>query len=45
VGDNTRIDAFATAVSIMDEAKAIEMLEKLHIAYVLVRNDGYRITS
>lgn len=38
-GDNTRIDALATAVSVMDEKKAIAMLKKLNIAYVLIRND------
>jgi thiamine biosynthesis lipoprotein len=39
-GDNTRIDALATAVSVMEEKKAIEMLEKLKIGYVLILNDG-----
>jgi thiamine biosynthesis lipoprotein len=43
--DNTRIDALATAVSIMDEKKAIAMLEKLNISYVLIRNDGAKIKS
>lgn len=43
--DNTRIDALATAVSVMDEKKAIAMLKKLNIAYVLIRNDGSMIKS
>jgi len=43
--DNTRIDALATAVSVMDEKKAIAMLKKLHIAYVLIQNDGTIIKS
>lgn len=43
--DNTRIDALATAVSIMDEKKAIAMLDKLNISYVLIRNDGTMIKS
>jgi thiamine biosynthesis lipoprotein len=38
-GDNTRIDALATAVSVMKEEKAIEMLQKLNIGYILIRND------
>lgn len=45
VGDNTRIDALATAVSIMDEAKAIIMLKKLDISYFLIRTDGTMIKS
>jgi thiamine biosynthesis lipoprotein len=44
-GDNTRIDALATAVSVMEEQKAIAMLQKLNIAYVLIRNDGTMIQS
>ena len=43
--DNTRIDALATAVSIMEEQKAISILEKLKIAYVLIRNDGSRLKN
>lgn len=43
--DNTRIDALATAVSVMDEKKAIAMLKKLNIAYVLIRNDGTILKS
>lgn len=45
VGDNTRIDALATAVSIMVETKAIKMLHKLKIRYILIRNDGTMIKS
>jgi thiamine biosynthesis lipoprotein len=45
IGDNTRIDALATAVSVMEEQKAIMMLEKLRITYVLIRNDGTMIKS
>ncbi len=44
-GDNTRIDALATAVSVMDENKAIAMLNKLNIAYVLIHNDGTIVKS
>lgn len=43
--DNARVDALATAVSVMDESKAIAMLKKLDIAYVLIRNDGTMIKS
>lgn len=43
--DNTRLDALATAVSIMQEGKAIAMLKKLKIAYVLIHNDGRIIKS
>lgn len=43
--DNTRIDALATAVSIMDETNGIKMLHKLKIGYVLIRNDGRMIKS
>jgi FAD:protein FMN transferase len=43
--DNTRIDALATAVSIMEEKKAMAMLDKLGIAYVLIHNDGTIIKS
>jgi thiamine biosynthesis lipoprotein len=45
VGDNTRIDALATAVSIMDEAKAIIMLKKFNISYFLIRTNGTMIKS
>ncbi|HEX5711604.1 MAG TPA: FAD:protein FMN transferase [Sulfuricurvum sp.] len=45
MGDNTRLDALATAVSVMDEHKAIEMLQKLNIKYLLIRNDGTMIKS
>ncbi len=38
-GDNTRIDALATAVSVMEEKKAIAMLKCLHIDYILIHND------
>lgn len=44
-GDNTRLDALATAVSVMDENKAIVMLEKLNIKYLLIRNDGRMLKS
>lgn len=44
-GDNTRIDALATAVSVMKENKAITMLKKLNISYVLVQNNGTIIKS
>lgn len=44
-GDNTRIDALATAVSVMKEKQAIAMLKKLKISYVLIRNDGTMIKS
>lgn len=44
-GDNTRIDALATAVAVMDAKKAIAMLNKLNIAYVLIHNDGTVIKS
>jgi thiamine biosynthesis lipoprotein len=43
--DNTRIDALATAVSVMEEKKAIAMLEKLNISYMLIRNDGTMIKN
>lgn len=43
--DNTRLDALATAVSIMQENRAIAMLKKLKIAYVLIYNDGRVISS
>lgn len=45
MGDNTRLDALATAVSVIKEKKAIVMLEKLKIAYVLIRNNGTIIKS
>jgi thiamine biosynthesis lipoprotein len=44
-GDNTRIDALATAVSVMKENKAIAMLKKLNIGYVLIQNNGTIIKS
>ncbi len=43
--DNTRLDALATAVSVMKEKEAIKMLEELKIGYILIRNDGKSITS
>lgn len=43
--DNTRIDALATAVSVMEEKKAISMLDKLNISYVLIHNDGTMIKN
>lgn len=45
VGDNTRLDALATAVSVMEEKKAVEMLETLRIGYVLIRNDGRMVKN
>ena len=45
IGDNTRIDALATAVSVMDEKRAVKMLHKLKIGYVLIRNDGSMVKS
>ncbi|MDP3265962.1 MAG: FAD:protein FMN transferase [Sulfuricurvum sp.] len=45
VGNNTRIDALATAVSIMEEKKAIAMLNKLKLSYLLIRTDGTMIKS
>ncbi|MCX6073856.1 MAG: FAD:protein FMN transferase [Campylobacterales bacterium] len=45
VGDNTRLDALATAVSVMEEKKAIKMLEMLHIGYVLIHNDGRMVKN
>lgn len=44
-GDNTRIDALATAVSVMEEKKAIALLDSLRIGYVLIHNDGSIIKS
>lgn len=43
--DNTRIDALATAVSVMETETAIEMLKKLNIGYLLIRNDGTILKS
>lgn len=43
--DNTRIDALATAVSVMEEEKAIDMLKKLNITYILIKTDGSMIKS
>lgn len=43
--DNTRLDALATAVSVMEESKAVSMLHSLSIGYVLIRNDGTLIMS
>ncbi|MFH0709943.1 MAG: FAD:protein FMN transferase [Pseudomonadota bacterium] len=44
-GDNTRIDALATAVSVMESKKAIALLDSLSIGYVLIHNDGSIIKS
>lgn len=44
-GDNTRIDALATAVSVMEEKKAIALLDSLSIGYVLIHNNGSIIKS
>jgi thiamine biosynthesis lipoprotein len=38
--DNTRLDALATAVSVMEEKKACALLYSLKIGYVLITNDG-----
>jgi len=43
--DNTRIDALATAVSVMKEQQAIALLDSLKIGYVLIQNDGSIIKS
>jgi len=43
VGDNTRIDALATAVSVMEEEKALSLLRSLKMGYFLIRNDGKMI--
>lgn len=43
--DNTRIDALATAVSVMEEDAGIAMLDRLGIGYVLMRNDGTKRIS
>lgn len=39
-GDNTRIDALATAVSVMEVKEAIALLEEQKIAYLLIENNG-----
>jgi len=39
-GDNTRLDALSTAVSVMEEDEALALLNQLSISYVLIRNDG-----
>lgn len=44
-GDNTRLDALATAVSVMEEDKAIPLLRTLGIGYLLIRNDGTILQS
>lgn len=44
-GDNTRLDALATAVSVMEEKKAIMLLQSLDIGYLLVRSDGTLLQS
>lgn len=43
--DNTRIDALATAVSVMEEEAGIAMLGRLGIGYILIRNDGIKRIS
>jgi FAD:protein FMN transferase len=45
IEDNTRIDALATAVSVMESKKAKALLDSLNIAYVLIHNDGLIIKS
>lgn len=45
-GDNTMLDALSTAVAVMDEKKAVTLLESMpRIGYYLVRNDGRVIQS
>lgn len=43
--DNTKLDALATAVTVMDEQKALYLLQKEQIAFVLIHNDGTCIQS
>lgn len=43
--DNTRLDALATAVSVMEEKKALKLLHSLKIGYVLITNDGKMIKN
>jgi len=38
--DNTRLDALATAVSVMEEKKALTLLRSRGIGYILIYNDG-----
>jgi len=44
-GDNTRLDALATAVAVMEEKKARQLLNSLRIGYILIYNDGTIIKS
>lgn len=39
-GDNTKLDALATAVSVMHLKDAIRLLQEQKIAYILILNDG-----
>ncbi|MDD4856017.1 MAG: FAD:protein FMN transferase [Sulfuricurvum sp.] len=43
--DNTRIDALATAVAVMEEKKARQLLDSLGIGYILIYNDGQILKS
>lgn len=44
--DNTTLDALSTAVAVMDEKRAVTLLESMpYIGYYLVRNDGKVIQS
>lgn len=45
IGDNTRLDALATAISVMEEKKAIALLDSLGIGYLLIYNDGKMLKS
>ncbi len=44
-GDNTRIDALATAVSVMEEKKGRKLLDSLGIGYILIYNDKTVVSS
>lgn len=44
-GDNTRLDAIATAVSVMEMDRAVALLERERIAYLLILNDGTILRS
>jgi len=45
-GDNTTLDALSTAVAVMEESKAVALLESMpEIRYYLIKNDGRVIQS